>query len=168
MDSLAKTRDCHENHAMLRFLSNDEKSFSCHIERSEVSLKNILQAQQKTEIFRLFQSLNMTNTLSLRASVSERGNLNGVASDLQNSQLAIQGDCHESVCTDSRNDEKSTKSKFNSRQIPKKICRFFTLFCRFFFFFGVGILEKLALKNTLIVAIFGIFCYFFTFFCKIF
>ena len=107
----------------------------------------------------------MTNTLSLRASVSERGNLNGVASDLQNSQLAIQGDCHESVCTDSRNDEKSTKSKFNSRQIPKKICRFFTLFCRFFFF-GVGILENLALKNALIVAIFGIFCYFFTFFLQ--
>ena len=40
MDSLAKTRDCHENHAMLRFLSNDEKSFSCHTElltKSEVS-----------------------------------------------------------------------------------------------------------------------------------
>ena len=42
---------------------------------------------------------------------------------------------------------------------------FFALFCRFFFF-GVGILEKLALKNTLIVAIFGIFCYFFTFFLQ--
>ena len=42
MDSLAKTRDCHENHAMLRFLSNDEKSFSCHTElltKSEVSQK---------------------------------------------------------------------------------------------------------------------------------
>ena len=89
----------------------------------------------------------MTNTLSLRASVSERGNLNGVASDLQNSQLAIQGDCHESVCTDSRNDEKSTKSKFNSRQIPKKICRFFTLFCRFFFFFWCGDFRKFSVKK---------------------
>ena len=88
----------------------------------------------------------MTNTLSLRASVSERGNLNGVASDLQNSQLAIQGDCHESVCTDSRNDEKSTKSKFNSRQIPKKICRFFTLFCRFFFFW-CGDFRKFSVKK---------------------
>ena len=88
----------------------------------------------------------MTNTLSLRASVSERGNLNGVASDLQNSQLAIQGDCHESVCTDSRNDEKSTKSKFNSRQIPKKICRFFPLFCRFFFFW-CGDFRKFSVKK---------------------
>ena len=36
-----------------------------------------------------------------------RGNLNGIASDLQNKQLELQGDCHESAYADSRNDEKT-------------------------------------------------------------
>ena len=38
---------------------------------------------------------------------SERGNLNGIANDEQNAQLAIQGDCHEnSLRSFSRNDDK--------------------------------------------------------------
>ena len=67
----------------------------------------------------------MTNTLSLRASVSERGNLNGVASDLQNSQLAIQGDCHDSrllsKSLESRNDGDicHTEAFEKSRSISK-------------------------------------------------
>ena len=36
-----------------------------------------------------------------------RGNLSGIASDLQNTQLELQGDCHESAYADSRNDEKT-------------------------------------------------------------
>ena len=47
-----------------------------------------------------------------------RGNLVRVAKDFRNAQLAIQGDCHESACTDSRNDEKSAFTR-NSRGLPR-------------------------------------------------
>ena len=69
----------------------------------------------------------MTNTLSLRASVSERGNLNGVASDLQNSQLAKTRDCHDSrllsKSLESRNDDNAfchTEAFEKSRSISKE------------------------------------------------
>ena len=73
------------------------------------------------------------------------------------------------MTTQTKTNKKPIKFSTHSHQIPQKICFFLQFFLPFFavfFFFGVGILEKLALKNTLIVAIFGIFCYFFTFFLQ--
>ena len=76
------------------------------------------------------------------------------------------------MTTQTKTNKKPIKFSTHSHQIPQKFCffcfflQFFALFLPFFFFFGVGILEKLALKNALIVAIFGIFCYFFTFFLQ--
>ena len=49
-----------------------------------------------------------------------RGNLNGIANDEQNTQLAKTRDCHESVCTDSRNDSNSAFAS-NSRGLLKKL-----------------------------------------------
>ena len=69
----------------------------------------------------------MTNTLSLRASVSERGNLNGVASDFKNAQLAKTRDCHDSrllsKSLESRNDDNAfchTEAFEKSRSISKE------------------------------------------------
>ena len=116
---LAKTRDCHNSSLFIKSLEsrNDENSaFTCNDKNTICRPANICHTEvcnanrsiskvKSNRDISAFSKPQYDNVNSVIASEqSERGNLIRIASDLKNTQLAIQGDCHESAYADSRND----------------------------------------------------------------
>ena len=112
-----KTRDCHDSSLFAKSLEsrNDEKSFSCrpegkrsisktyscHIERSEISQNadnrdiSVASLPQYDNVTLSLRDLPKASRGKTRRSRSFFSNLKGIANDGQNTQLATTRDCHD-------------------------------------------------------------------------